>query len=104
MANSQYEQLPKPPAGEYAFTVKRAGIKDGAVWYVVGNNEYELLQCADLRKGALFTGAHCVLAEIIAATTGTCGLPQDLVGRIVMVRVVVEDNFTKILDVRCIDE
>lgn len=109
MANSQtHERLPKPPAGEYEFEIKYAGIKDRAVWYIIGNNEYELLQYADLRREALFKNEHCVLAAIIAET-GPCGVPRDLVGRAVKVRVVLEKNetgdkeYTKIYDVRGVD-
>lgn len=109
MANSQTrERLPKPPAGEYEFVIKHAGIKDGAVWFVLGNDQYDLLQYADLRKGALFSNDHCVLAAIIAET-GPCGVPRDLVGRAVKVRVVLERNetgekeYTKIYDVRGVD-
>ena len=109
MANSQtHERLPKPPAGEYEFEIKYAGIKDGAVWFILGNGLYELLQYADLRKGALFSNDHCVLAAIIAET-GPCGVPRDLVGRTVAVRVVLEKNetgekeYTKIYDVRGVD-
>ena len=105
MANSQpHEQLPKPPAGEYVFTVKRAGIKDGAVWYAIGNETYELFYYADLKKGALFTDAHCVLAAIIAETGGYCPAPENLIGRSVQVRVVVQKDYTKIFDMRAIDE
>ncbi len=100
----QFEALPKPPAGEYAFAVKRAGIKDGAVWFVIGNEQYDLLQFADLRRNALFTNSHCVLAGIIAETGGYCGTPQDLVGRAVQVRVAVQGNYVKIMDVRAKDE
>ncbi|MDO4857585.1 MAG: hypothetical protein Q4A17_06555 [Thermoguttaceae bacterium] len=104
MANSQFEQLPKPPTGEYVFTVKRAGIKNGAVWYVIGDDKYELFHYADLRKGALFTNAHCVLAGIIAETGSYCAAAENLIGRTVQARVVVQKDFTKIIDVRSIDE
>jgi hypothetical protein len=95
--------LPKPPAGEYVFTVKRAGIKDGAVWFVLGNDQYDLLQYVDLRKNALFRDEHCTLAAIIAETGWYCGGPEDLIGRTVEVRVVTPQGYVKIADVRAID-